>query len=101
METIIRLNDLKYRFDVYQMFNIYYPLNELKFEEDGDYEVNVNEKKVSFRYKDFYKEATEFSNLKETLKRIIFTSLKEITGDYYPWGILVGIRPSKIALTIS
>jgi len=100
METIIRLNDLKYRFDVYQMFNIYYPLNELKFEEDGDYEVNVNEKKVSFRYKDFYKEATEFSNLKETLKRIIFTSLKEITGDYYPWGILVGIRPSKIALKL-
>lgn len=100
METIIKLNDLKYRFDVYQMFNIYYPLNEIKFEEDGDYEVNVDEKKVSFRYKDFYKEVTEISNLKETLKKIIFTSLKEITGDYYPWGILVGIRPSKIALKL-
>lgn len=100
METIIKLNDLKYRFDVYQMFNIYYPLNEIKFEEDGDYEVNINEEKVSFRYKDFYKEVTEFSNLKETLKKVIFTSLKEITGDYYPWGILVGIRPSKIALKL-
>ena len=26
-----------------------------------------------------------------------FSPLKEITGDY-PWGTLVGIRPSKIAL---
>ena len=100
METIIKLNNLKYRFDVYQMFNIYYPLNEIKFEEYGDYEVNVNEEKVSFRYKDFYKEVTEISNLKEDLKKVIFTSLKEITGDYYPWGILVGIRPSKIALKL-
>ena len=29
MEVIIKLNNLKYRYDVYQMFNIYYPLEEI------------------------------------------------------------------------
>ena len=35
MEIKISLNDLKYRYDVYQMFNIYYPLEEIKFEDEG------------------------------------------------------------------
>jgi coproporphyrinogen dehydrogenase HemZ len=98
MELKIRLNDLKYRYDVYQMFNIYFPLDELKFVEDGDYIVNIEEEKVSLTYKEFYKESTLGESLKEDIKRLIFSSLREITGDYYPWGILVGIRPSKIAL---
>ncbi|WP_411168076.1 coproporphyrinogen III oxidase [Clostridium sp. MB05] len=98
MKLKIRLNDLKYRYDVYQMFNIYFPLDELKFVEDGDYIVNIEEQKVSLTYKEFYKESTLGESLKEDIKRLIFSSLREITGDYYPWGILVGIRPSKIAL---
>ena len=98
MEVIIKLNNLKYRYDVYQMFNIYYPLEEIKFEEEGEYIVNIEENKVSFSYKDFYKESILGENFKEDIKRLIFSSLKDITGDYYPWGILVGIRPSKIAL---
>ena len=36
--------------------------------------------------------------IKKTIKRVIFKSLRDITGDEYPWGTLVGIRPSKIAL---
>ncbi|MGL5084224.1 MAG: coproporphyrinogen dehydrogenase HemZ, partial [Clostridium sp.] len=98
MEIKITLNDLKYRYDVYQMFNIYYPLYELKFEENGDYIVNINEETIDFKYKDLYREVKIGDNLKEDIKRLIFTSLKDVTGDVYPWGILVGIRPSKIAL---
>ena len=98
MEVIIKLNNLKYRYDVYQMFNIYYPLEEIKFEEEGEYIVNIDENKVSFSYKDFFKESLLGENIKEDIKRLIFSSLKDLTGDYYPWGILVGIRPSKIAL---
>jgi coproporphyrinogen dehydrogenase HemZ len=98
MEIIIKLNNLKYRYDVYQMFNIYYPLEEIKFEDRGEYIVNIEENKVSFSYKDFYKESILGENIKEDIKRLIFSSLKDLTGDYYPWGILVGIRPSKIAL---
>ena len=98
MEVRIKLNNLKYRYDVYQMFNIYYPLEEIKFEDNGDYIINIDEKKVSFLYKNFYKESAIGDNIKEDIKKLIFSSLKELTGDYYPWGILVGIRPSKIAL---
>ncbi|MGL5380710.1 coproporphyrinogen III oxidase [Clostridium sp.] len=98
MEVKITLNDLKYRYDVYQMFNIYFPLHELKFLDDGEYKVNVLESKINFRYGNFYREVQIGDNLKDDLKRIVFSSLKDITGDYYPWGILVGIRPSKIAL---
>lgn len=98
MEIIIKLNNLKYRYDVYQMFNIYYPLEEINFEDRGEYIVNIEENKVSFSYKNFYKESNLGENIKEDIKRLIFSSLKDLTGDYYPWGILVGIRPSKIAL---
>ncbi|MBB6716115.1 coproporphyrinogen III oxidase [Clostridium gasigenes] len=98
MEIKITLNDLKYRYDVYQMFNIYYPLHELKFLEDGEYFVNINKETIDFRYKDLYSEVKISENLKEDIKKLIFLSLRNITGDQYPWGILVGIRPSKIAL---
>ena len=30
MDINIKLNDLKYRYDVYQMFNIFYTFKELK-----------------------------------------------------------------------
>ena len=40
MEIKIKLNNMKYRYDVYQMFNIYFPLDEIKFLDDGDYIVN-------------------------------------------------------------
>lgn len=98
MEVIIKLNDLKYRYDVYQMFNIYYPLDEIKFQDKGDYIINVAEDKISFSYKEYYSEFIVQENIKDDIKKIIFSSLKDLTGDYYPWGILVGIRPSKIAL---
>ncbi|MGG7176450.1 coproporphyrinogen III oxidase [Clostridium paraputrificum] len=101
MDINIKLNDFKYRYDVYQMFNIYFPLEQINFSElEGDYHVQINDEKISFSYKDyksegFYKEEEYF---KETIKKVIFKALEELTGDYYPWGTLVGIRPSKIAL---
>ncbi|WP_300382620.1 coproporphyrinogen III oxidase [Clostridium sp.] len=98
MKIVIKLNDFKYRYDVYQMFNLYFPLNDIIFNEDGEYIVDILENKASISYKDFYKEINFGDNIKEDIKRLVFLFLKEITGDYYPWGILVGIRPSKIAL---
>lgn len=101
MERNIKLNDFKYRYDVYQMFNIYFTLDELKFsEEAGDYEVTITSEKVTFKYEDLVREALfiEEESIKETIKKLIFKSLSELTGEVYPWGTLVGIRPSKIAL---
>lgn len=100
MEVKITLNNLKYRYDVYQMFNIYFPLDEIKFlDNDGDYIINILDSKIEFLLKTFKKEVLITENIKEDIKRLVFSSLKEITGEDYPWGILVGIRPSKIALS--
>ena len=98
MEIKIKLNDLKYRYDVYQMFNIYFSLDEIKFEDVGEYVVEVLEDEVKFSYKDFNKSVKIGEKIKEDIKRLVFMSLKELTNEEYPWGILVGIRPSKIAL---
>ena len=98
MEIKIKLNDMKYRYDVYQMFNIYFPLDEIKFLDDGDYIVNILDNKVEFINGDYYKKIEISENIKEDIKRLVFSSLKDITQEEYPWGILVGIRPSKIAL---
>ena len=98
MEIKIRLNDHKYRYDVYQMFNIYFALDELKFVDDGEYIINIEENKITFAFNGYYKESLIGENIKEDIKRLVFESLKDITGEEHPWGILVGIRPSKIAL---
>lgn len=98
MEIKIKLNNMKYRYDVYQMFNIYFPLDEIKFLDDGDYIVNILDGKIEFKYGEYYNESKILENIKEDIKKLVFSSLKELTKEEYTWGILVGIRPSKIAL---
>jgi oxygen-independent coproporphyrinogen-3 oxidase len=101
MDVNIQLNDYKYRYDVYHVFNIYNHLKKINFSEtEGEYIINVSEDRVSYRHNDRYVEAlfNEEEKPKETIKRLIFRELKELTGDIYPWGTLIGIRPSKIAL---
>ena len=91
MKININLNELKYRIDVYNMFNIYFPLDEFKFVDETlncDYLIKVSKDEVIFKKDSF------------TLKKCIFESLKELTKENHPWGILVGIRPSKIALKL-
>ena len=65
MEIKIKLNDMKYRYDVYQMFNIYFPLDEIKFLDDGDYIVNILDNKVEFIISYYYKETEISENIKE------------------------------------
>lgn len=103
MEVSIKLNDFKYRYDVYHIFNIYFPLQEIKFSEvEGDYHVEIFSDKVVFDYNDCHREAlkAEDEKIKETVKKLIFITLKDLLGETYPWGTLIGIRPSKIALKL-
>ena len=101
MEIKINLNNLKYRYDVYQMFNIYFSLDEIKFnEERSDYYIHIDEENISFKYKDIEVHHKIKNSLKDELKIVIFEELAKITKDSYPWGTLVGIRPSKLALKL-
>ena len=103
MHINIYLDNLNYRYDVYQMFNIFYTFHELKFVNEADiydYKVEIGEEfiKVSSKNDSYIEKTTKDDNFKECLKRCIFSFLTAKLKDYYPWGILVGIRPSKIAL---
>ena len=103
MDINVKLNDYKYRYDVYHVFNIYFSLKKINFSEnEGDFEIYIDENIVSYKHNDRYIEApiSEIEKPKETLKKLIFKELKALTGDIYPWGTLIGIRPSKIALAL-
>ena len=101
MEVNIKLNDYQYRYDIYHIFNIYNHLKKINFSmTEGDFEINVSEDKITYKHLDRYNEAyfTSEEKPKETIKKLLFSELKTLTGDIYPWGTLIGIRPSKIAL---
>ena len=102
MEIRINLNDLKFRYEVYQLFNVYFPMKEIKFidEEEADYIFYIDDKILRFKYKDYCKEESLGEDIKNSLRRFLFLCLRDITHDIYPWGILIGIRPSKIALKL-
>ncbi len=102
MKINIKLNDMSYRYEVYQIFNIYFSSMDIKFEEPYNYYVNINENSVNCGFEgkvrdyNFHGELTK----KENIRMSLFCFLKELTKKEYPWGTLIGIRPSKIALKL-
>ena len=100
MELNINLNNLKYRYDVYQIFNLFYPYRDIKFvEEQEDFIVEIEESYIYIKNDHCYsKEEFHEAINKEHIKREVFKFLSKITDKTLPWGTLVGIRPSKIAL---
>lgn len=114
MEVKVYLNNLKFRYEVYQLFNVYFSMKEIKFvdkeqaekdiksleKEEAVYTFYIDEKTLRFEYKDYWKEKSLGEDVKNSLRRFLFLCLRDITHDIYPWGILIGIRPSKIALKL-
>lgn len=102
MEVKIYLNDLKYRYEVYQLFNIYFSMSNIDFveEDKSDYKVYIDDETLKFIYKDYQRKEKISEEKKHSIRRFIFICLRELTNDIYPWGILIGIRPSKIALKL-
>lgn len=100
MKINILLKDLNYRYDIYQMFNIFYSLHEITFNQDIDgYKIDVSHDKVSIGHNEKHKTYTDFQGIgiKNYLKKVVFEFLTEETDSHHPWGTLIGIRPSKIA----
>lgn len=102
MEIKVNLNDLKFRYEVYQLFNVYFPMYEIKFldKDEADYIFYIDEKILEFNYKEYHAKESLGGDIKNSLRRFLFLCLRDITNDIYPWGILIGIRPSKIALKL-
>ena len=99
----IALNNFKYRYDIYQMFNLFYPFSQIIFEEGSwDYKIDIEKDKVLISDKEETKEffISETGKRKEEIKKAVYIFLGDKTEKIFPWGTLVGIRPSKIALSL-
>ncbi|MBL4931123.1 coproporphyrinogen III oxidase [Clostridium paridis] len=98
----ITLSDENLRYDVYQMFNIFFPLEDIKINraDDFDYKITIKDSLLIIENKEVLREVSLEEDGKESVKRELFKLLSELTKDYYPWGTLIGIRPSKIALSL-
>ena len=99
MEIKIKLNDEKYRYDVYQMFNIFFTFQDISFVKEGeDFCVSINGDYMElFKDQEILFEGNIKDGKKEEIKKSIFTALSNLTGEKYPWGTMIGIRPSKRA----
>ncbi len=102
MKVKVYLNDLKFRYEVYQLFNVYFSMMEIDFvdKDEADYTFYIDDKILRFEYKDYCREESLGEDIKNSLRRFLFLCLRDLTNDIYPWGILIGIRPSKIALKL-
>lgn len=102
MEIKIKLNDEKYRYDVYQMFNIFFTFQDISFVKEGeDFCVSINGDYMELlKDQEILFEGNIKDGKKEEIKKSIFTALSNLTGEKYPWGTMIGIRPSKRALKL-
>lgn len=103
MNITVNLNDMSFRYDVFQIFNIYFPSRDIKFTPEGEYNIDVLDSEVLCRKGEDFRRSFSYDKRlkkKENIKVGIFLFLKETTGREYPWGTLTGIRPSKTALEL-
>lgn len=94
----VALNDMIYRFTLYQILNMYYQFEKIEFtDEDYYYKFIIHNGKFEIYLKESIEVEYSLSeeNVKEELKRVLFEYLKRETGKILPWGILSGIRPTK------
>ena len=101
----INLNNLDFRYDVFQMVNLFYPFSDIEFIDDEMkddntlcVEVNENEVIISYKLDSYISKIDKKCRVKEEVKKSIFKYMNKITGKKLAWGTLVGIRPSKKAL---
>lgn len=103
MKILIKLYDLNYRFDVYQIFNIFYDYNEFEFvTHDANIEIKIDNNCMEIN-NGINISINEFNNelkVKEQIKKYLYLYLYNLTGKSLPWGTLIGIRPTKLAISL-
>lgn len=100
--TTINISSSKYKYEIYNIFHLF--ISEIEFitEERADYIINIKEQGLEIENNSINKIILFESELteKENVKKALFTFLHEKFLVELPWGTLVGIRPTKIALKL-
>lgn len=100
----INLSDLSYENDVHPLVKAFYPEDEaniksirIDFEKD---KVNIDIKDNSDISHSSYISTPDSlydkAAYKNSMKRLLYNRLSDISGKELPWGILTGIRPTKL-----
>ncbi|MBB6630544.1 coproporphyrinogen III oxidase [Clostridium algidicarnis] len=111
MSVNIKLNDMNYRYEVYQIVSLFHSLEEITFSKieeiklskiEKDFCIDIEERFIEISGKDFTKnfEFNEEDSKKNQIKRYIYLYFSKLYSTELPWGTLIGIRPSKIALNL-
>lgn len=99
----VKLNDLNYRYDVYQIINLFYDFEDIKFVDNNyDFYININDGKIvcsNNKVKKEY-EISEDIKVKEQVKKSVFLFFEQLTKKEIAWGTLIGIRPTKLTLSL-
>lgn len=98
----IKLNNDFYSYDVYHISNLFFHSVELIDSDDWNYSISVENNCVCISSKEKVENYNFDIGLKDksNVKIAIFKYFTKITGKVLPWGTLIGIRPSKIALNL-
>lgn len=101
----IKLSGHDYRYEVYQILSLFYPKSEIVFSEyEWDIESVYNAESSYVKciiassglYKKLPVDTQNKKTIKNSIKMTLLKCLEESNGVKIPWGILVGIRPTKI-----
>lgn len=83
-------------YHAYHIVSLYHPYDDIRMvDEDSDIDISISSDRLRILF--FGAEHLYGYGEKDDLRRALFTLLKERTGQELPWGILVGVRPSKVA----
>ena len=99
----VKLNNIEFNYDVYQMINLFFLFADIKFvEENYDYNIEVKENVVDIQKgsESFEYNIDKSYKLKDEVKKAVFLYFSKHTTNQLPWGTLIGIRPSKKALEL-
>lgn len=89
----------KLRYHVYHILTLFYDHEDLEFHPDApDIRVEMEEGRLCI---DVFgaEHVSSYADL-DSLRRALFQLLEKETGKELPWGILVGVRPSKLVVKL-
>ncbi|HBC96952.1 MAG TPA: coproporphyrinogen dehydrogenase HemZ [Clostridium sp.] len=104
MEIKIKLNNNKHRYQVFEIINLFYSFTHIIFVEDDSWDFNIviyeNAMEIEDSESTHQMEFQSGLTKNENIKKIVFLYFGRRIKKDLPWGTLVGIRPSKIALKL-
>ncbi|KRQ87527.1 Oxygen-independent coproporphyrinogen-III oxidase 2 [Caloramator mitchellensis] len=99
----IKLTGHDYRYEVFQIVSLFFEKNQIEFcQEDAqlesvlDLENGYAEANLDGKIEKVSLTEINKKNIKNAIKKSLLKILEDYTGLKMPWGILVGIRPTKI-----